>query len=70
MKSVLIFVQNYFNINVLALFLISSFFLFNLDCKEYKAKNLKKEYKFSMVIAILYIVGGFIIYGIAKVINI
>lgn len=70
MKTILIFIQNYFNINVLALFMVSSFFLIYMDCKEYKSKGLKKEYKFSMSMGIFYIAIGFIIYGIAKIINI
>lgn len=69
MDDLLKFLQNYFNVNVLVLFLISSFFLIYIDCKEYKEAGLTKEYKFSKYIGVGYIVIGFAVYGLVKFIR-
>ena len=70
MKSILMFVQNYFNLNVLALFIISSIFLIKLDCKEYKKSGMNNEYMFSLIVAIIYIVSGVAVYFISRIINV
>jgi hypothetical protein len=70
MDGVLKFLQNYFNINVLILFLISSFFLLYIDCKEYKRDSLHREYKFAKYTAIVFIIVGFTIYEFAKFIRV
>jgi hypothetical protein len=56
------FISSYFNVNVLVLCLISSFFLIYIDGKEYKKDGFKREYKFSIITAFFYIIGGFVIY--------
>jgi hypothetical protein len=69
MDTILRFLQNYFNLNVLMLFLISSLFLILGDSKIYKKNGLKKEYKFSFYTGIIYIVLGFAVYGFSKFIK-
>jgi hypothetical protein len=61
-KEILKFIVTYFNINVLVLCLVSSFFLINIDSKEYKRDGFKQENKFSITTAFVYIIGGFVIY--------
>jgi hypothetical protein len=70
MEGILRFLQNYFNFNVLILFLISSLFLILVDCKEYKKNGLKKEYKFSLYTGIIYIAVGFAVYGFSRFIRV
>lgn len=70
MEEILKFVQNYFNLNMLILFLLSSFFLIVIDCKEYKKDGLNKEYKFSLYMGIIYILLGFTMYGLSKFIKV
>lgn len=65
MDIILKFIANYFNLIVLVLFLISSTFLLFGDCKEYKKKNLMKEYKFSKFIGYFYIAFGITMYIVA-----
>jgi hypothetical protein len=61
-KEILKFIVTYFNINVLALCIVSSFFLIYIDGREYKKDGFKKEYKFSTTTAFVYIIGGLVIY--------
>lgn len=70
MDSILKFIADKFDLNVLSLFLISSFFLIFVDGKEYKEKNLIKEYKFSRFCGIFFIVFGFVMFIAAKMIHI
>jgi hypothetical protein len=70
MKAVLTFIKTYFNFNILVLFLISSLFLLLFDYKEYKAKGLTRENKFSLWIGIVYIVGSLVVYCIGKFVNV
>ena len=69
MNVIVKFITNYFNLTVLSLFLISSFFLILLDCKEYKKEGLKREYTFSKIIGYIYIIGGFAMYIVATYIK-
>lgn len=62
MNVILKFIVTYFNINVLVLCFISSFFLIYIDGKEYKRDRFMKEYKFSVRSAFFYTIGGFVIY--------
>lgn len=70
MNAVLKYISNTFDLNVLALFIISSVFLLMFDCKEYKKKGLKKEYKFSRFFGIFYIILGLTMYIFARFIRI
>lgn len=49
------FIKEYFDINVTALFFISSLFLY-FDSKEYQKKGMQKEYKFCKFFMYLFIV--------------
>lgn len=69
MKSILSFIQNYFNFNVLILFFISSYLLILIDSKAYKAQGLEAEYKTAVYMGIIYIVCGVALFGIHKFIN-
>jgi CBS domain containing-hemolysin-like protein len=69
MKAVLKFVADTFDLNVLVLFFISSTFLLLFDCKAYKKKGLKKEYKFSKFLGIFYICFGLVMYIFARFIK-
>jgi hypothetical protein len=69
MESILRFIADKFDLNVLILFLISSFFLIFIDGKEYKKKDLKREYKFSRNSGIFFVVFGFIMFIAAKMIH-
>lgn len=69
MKNVLKFIMETFDLNVLALFLISGIFLLYFDSNEYKKNNLMKEYRFSMFFGYLYIVIGIVMFVIARYIR-
>ena len=69
MEAILKFISSKFDLNVLVLFIISSLFLLLLDCKEYKKKNLKKEYKFSKFFGIFYIGLGIVMFIFARYIR-
>lgn len=69
MKILLKFISGTFDLNVLSLFFISSIFLLLFDCKEYKKKGLKKEYKFAKFFGIFYIGFGLVMYIFAKLIK-
>jgi hypothetical protein len=66
LDTVIKFLKEYFNINILVLFFISSWFLLYFDSKEFKKKNMQREYKFSLYIGIGYIVISLGIYGFIK----
>lgn len=66
LDKIIIFLKQYFNMNMLLLFLISSFFLIYFDSKDFKKKNMENEYKFSLYVGIAYIVGGLGIYIFAN----
>jgi fluoride ion exporter CrcB/FEX len=68
MTSVLKFIAGTFDINVLALFLISAVFFF-VNSKEYKKNGLKKEYKFSKFMMYFYIGLGMALYIAARYIR-
>lgn len=70
MKAVLKYITETFNLDVLALLVISSVFLILLDAREFKKKGLKREYKFSRFFGIFYIVFGLTMYLFAKFIRI
>lgn len=70
MRGILKYIADTFDLHVLALFIISSMFLLLLDCKEYKKKGLKKEYKFSKFFGIFYIGFGLAMYIFARFIRI
>lgn len=65
MDAILKFIENYFDLNVLMLFMISSAFLILGDCKEYKKDNQMKEYKFSKFTGYFYIAFGITMYIVA-----
>ena len=69
MNTIMKFITNYFNLTVLSLFLIASFFLILLDSKEYKKEGLKTEYTFSKIVGYIYIIGGFAVYIVANYIK-
>ena len=69
MNTIMKFITNYFNLTVLSLFLIASFFLILLDSKEYKKEGLKTEYTFSKRVGYVYIIGGFAMYILATYIK-
>ncbi len=69
MKAILKFIADTFDLNVLVLFLISSMFLLLFDCKEYKKKGLKKEYKFVKFFGIFYIGFGVAMFIFARFIR-
>lgn len=70
MRVALEYIQDTFDIHVLILFIISSMILLLIDCKEYKKKDLKKEYKFSKFFGIFYIVFGLVMFILATAIKI
>lgn len=70
MEVVLKYIADTFDINVLALFVISSIILLLFDAREYKKKDLKREYKFSKFFGIFYIVFGLTMYLVARFIRI
>jgi hypothetical protein len=65
-SEILRFIAETFDLNVLALFLIASFFLLYFDSKEYKKNDLKKEYKFSRFFGFFFIGFGIVMYIIAR----
>jgi hypothetical protein len=70
MENILRFIADVFDINVLALFIISSLFLLFMDAKEYKEQGNKKEYKFSRFFGYFYIVVGLALYVAAGFIRV
>lgn len=70
MRVVLKYISDTFDIHVLILFIISSMILLLIDCKEYKKKGLKKEYKFSKFFGIFYLVFGLVMFILATSIKI
>lgn len=69
MKAILKFIADTFDLNVLALFLISSMILLLFDSMEYKKKGLKKEYKFTKFFGVFYIGFGLAMYIFARLIR-
>ncbi|GIW48708.1 MAG: hypothetical protein KatS3mg079_184 [Caloramator sp.] len=59
--AILKFFKEYFDFNVMLLFLISVFFLYK-DSKEYKQKGMQKEYKFCRFFIYLYTIVAIIGY--------
>ena len=70
MKLVLKFISDTFDLHVFLLFIVSSMFLLLLDCKDYKKRGYKKEYKFTKFFGIFYIGFGLVMYIIARFIRI
>lgn len=70
MNAVLEFIHSTFDLNVLALFLISSIILVFIDAKAYKKDGLKKEYKFARFFGYFYLVIGFVLYFTAILIKV
>lgn len=70
MNFVLKYISDTFDLHVLSLFIIASMFLLLLDCKEYREKGLKREYKFSKFFGIFYIAFGLFMYILARSIRI
>jgi hypothetical protein len=70
MEGILRFIADVFDINVLALFIISSLFLLLMDAREYKKKGDKKEYKFAKFFGYFYIVTGLALFVAARFIRV
>jgi hypothetical protein len=66
LDKIITFLKEYFNINILVLFFVSSFFLLYFDSREFKKKSMQRDYKFSLYIGIAYIIGGLGIYLLTK----
>lgn len=69
MNGILGFIANYFNTNVLFLFLVSSAFLLLSDRKQYKKDKLKREYRMATFFGYFYIAFGIIVFAIARLIR-
>ncbi|QCX33416.1 hypothetical protein FDN13_06660 [Caloramator sp. E03] len=70
MYNILSFIVNTFDLTVYILFLISGAILIFIDSKDYKKNNLTKEYKFTRVTGILYIIFGTVLFIAARYIRI
>ena len=70
MQGILEFISDTFDINVLALFIISSIILIFFDSQDYKKQGKKREYKFSKFFGYLYMGLGFALYIAAKLIRV
>lgn len=70
MNVVLKFIVDTFDLTVYILFLVSGIVLIFIDSKEYKKKNMTKEYKFTRITGILYIIFGTVLFMAARYIRI
>lgn len=70
MKSVLVFINRTFNINVLVLFLFAAIFLLFIDAPEYKKTNNMRESRFSKAVGYIYIIAGIGLYIAARLIKV
>lgn len=66
MVSVLRFISETFDLNVLILFLLSSIILLGFDARYYKKNNAVREYKSARFFGYFYIAAGILLYVIAR----
>jgi hypothetical protein len=69
MMSILKFISDKFDINVLGLFIISSLFLLFMDSKEFKEGNFTREYKTARFFGFFNIGFGLVMYILGRIIR-